>query len=223
MPTRLLQQAQRAKRETVGHGCEADAVYTARNASSTMIRQRQESTKDAHLTIVISPSKIEAEAESADPSRSHRDRRVLAATPLRHRGGAVPHVLMALALVTLAVLPHTTEATAVAPIIGADHRRQGGDDVTTSTTSQNQTDLEGVDVKATATVLEGQIAVVLRGGPTRTETRLHWDGLKTLQIQVYVARHQTERRAKFRVGTIVMVFANTATVAISTTPPRAGR
>ena len=189
-----------------------------------MIRQRQESTKDAHPTraIAINPSIQVTEAESADPSRSHRDRRALAATVLRHRGGAVPHVLVALALVTLAVPPHTAEATVVAPTSGADHRRQGGDDVTTSTTSQNQTDLEGVDVKATATVLEGQ-AVALRGGPTRTETQLHWDGSKALQIQVYVARHPTEKRTKFRAGTIVMVFANTATVAISTTPPRAGR
>ena len=220
MPTRLLRR--RVKGETVGHGCEADAVCTARNASSTMIRQRQESTKDAHLTIVISPSMIEAEAESADPSRSHHDRRVLAATALKHHGGAVPHVLMALALVTLAVPPHMAEAAA-APVIGADHRRQGGNDVTTSTTSQSQIDLEGVDVTPTATVLEGQIAVVLRGGPTRTGNRLHWDGSKALQIQVYVAGHQTETRINLRVGIIVMVSASTATVATITTPPRAGR
>jgi len=207
------------KRETVEHGCEADDVCTAKNASSTMIRQKQESTKDAHL----SPSKIEAEVESADPSRSHRDRRALAATVLRHRGGAVPHVLVTLALVTLAVPPHTAEATVVAPTNGADHRRQGGDDVTTSTTSPNQIDLEGVDAKATATVLEGQLAVGLRGGPTRTETRLHWDGLKVLQIQVYVARHQTASRANLRVGTIVMAFAKTATVVVTTIPPHAGR
>ena len=224
MPTRLLPQITSVSRETVGHGCGADAVYTARNASSTMIRQRQESTKDAHLTraIAINPGIQVTEAESADPSRSHRDRRALAATVLRHRGGAVPHVLVTLALVTLAVPPHTAEATVVAPTDGADHRRQGGDDVTTNTTSPDQIDLEGVDAKATATVLEGQLAVGLRGGPTRTETRLHWDGLKVLQIQVYVARHQTASRANLRVGTIVTAFAKTAALVVTTIPPHAG-
>ena len=222
MPTRSLPRARLAKGETVGHGCEAAAVHTATNASSTMIRQKQESTKDAHLTIVTSPSKIEAGTECVDPSSSHHDLRVLTATALKHRGGAVPHVLKALALVTLAALPHTAEAAA-APIIGAAHRRQGGDDVTTSTTSQSQIDLEGVDVTATATVLEGQVAVVPRGGPTRTINRLQWDGSKALRIQVYVARHQTEKKTKFRVGIIVMVSASTVTVATSSTPPRADR
>ena len=223
MPTRSLPQARPAKGETVGHGCEADAAHTATNASSTMIRQKQESTKDAHLTIAISPSMIEAEAESADPSRSHRDRRVLAATALKHRGGAVPHVLMALALVTLAVLPHTAEATAVAPIIGADHRRQGGEtNLIIVTTSQKQIDLAGVDVTATATVLAGQ-AEAPQGGPTRTKVQQHWDESKALQIQVFVAQHQMEKRTRFHAGTIVMVFASTAKVATSITPTRAGQ
>jgi hypothetical protein len=216
MPTRSLPQARLAKGETVGHGCEAAAVHTATNASSTMIRQKQESTKDAHLTIVISPSKIEAGAESADPSRSHHDQRVLTATALKHRGGAVPHVLKALALVTLAALPHMAEAAA-APIIGAAHQRQGGDGVTTSTTSQSQTDLEGVDMIA----LGGQVAVVPRGGPTRTEAQQQWDGLKASQIQAYVAKHQTETKTRFRVGTTAMASASTVTVATSFTPPHA--
>ena len=224
MPTRLLPQTTSVRRETVGHGCGADAVYTARNANSTMIRQRQESTKDAHLgrIIGINPSIQVTEAESADPSRSQHERRALAATVLRHHDGAVPHVLVTLVLVTHAVPPPTAEATVVAPTNGADHRRQGGDDVTTSTTSPNQIDLEGVDAKATAIVLEGQLAVGLRGGPTRTETRLHWDGLKVLQIQAYVARHQTASRANLRVGTTVMAFAKTAARVVTTIPPHAG-
>jgi hypothetical protein len=217
MPTRSLPRARLAKGETVGHGCEADAVHTATNASSTMTRQKRESTKDAHLT-VTSLSKIEAEAESADPSSSHHDQRVLTATALKHRDGAVPHVLKALALVTHAALPHMAEAAA-APIIGAAHQRQGGGGVTTGTTSQSQTDLEGVDMIA----LGGQVAVVPRGGPTRTINQLQWDGLKASQIQAYVAKHQTETKTRFRVGTIVMVSASTVTVATSSTPPRAER
>ena len=177
MPTRLLPQTTSVRRETVGHGCGADVVYTARNANSTMIRQRQESTKDAHLgrIIGINPSIQVTEAESADPSRSQRERRALAATVLKHRDGAVPHVLGTLVLVTLVDPPPTAEAAVVAPTLGVDHLRQGGDDVTTSTTSPNQTDLEGADATA-ATVLGGQLAVRLREGPIRTEVQLHWDG-----------------------------------------------
>ena len=76
---------------------------------------------------------------------------------------------------TLVGHPPTAEAAVVAPTLGVDHLRQGGDDVTTSTTSPNQTDLEEADVTA-VTVLGGQLAVRLREGPIRTEARLHWDG-----------------------------------------------
>ena len=216
MPTRSLPQAQFVKEETVGHGCEAAAVHTATNANSTMIRRKRESTKDARLTTVTSPSKIEAGTECVDPSSSHHDLRVLTATALKHRGGAVHQVLRARALVTLAALPHTAEAAA-APIIGAAHQRQGGDGVTTGTTSQSQTDLDRVAV----TALGGQVAVVPRGGPTRTLNQLQWDGLKASQIQAYVAKHQTETKTRFRVGTTAMASASTVTVATSFTPPHA--
>ena len=180
-----------------------------------MTRQKRESTKDAHLT-VTSLSKTEAEAKSADPSGSQHDQRALPATALKHRDGVVPHVLKALALVTRAALPHMAEAAAV-PIIGAAHQRQGGDGVTTSTTSQSQTDLEGVDMIA----LGGQVAVVPQGGPTRTETQLHWDGLKASQTQAYVAQHPTETKTSLRVGTTAMASASTVKVATSFTPPHA--
>ena len=218
-PTRSLSQTRRVNGGTVGRGCEADAAFTATDVSSTMIRQRQESTKDAQSA--ISPSKTGAENESADPSSSHHDRRGLTETALRHRDGAVPQALVVLALVTLAVLPHVAEAAA--PTVGADHRRQGGDNVTTSTTSLSQIDLGGVDVTATTTVLVGQMAAALQGGPTRIENRLHSVGSKALQTQAYEARHQTETRIDLRVGIIVMVSANTATVATITTPRRAER
>ena len=82
------------------------------------------------------------------------------------------HVLGTLVLVTLVDPPPTAEAAVVAPTLGVDHLRQGGDDVTTSTTSPNQTDLEEAEV----TVLGGQLAVRLREEPIRTEVQLHWDG-----------------------------------------------
>ena len=180
-----------------------------------MIRQRQESTEDAQS--VTSPSKTGAETESADPSNRHLDQKGPTATALRHRDGAVPQALVALAHVTLAVLPHTAEAAA--PATGADHRRQGGNDVTI----QSQNDLGGVDATVPATVLAGQTAAALRGGPTRTEIRLHWVGSKQLLTQAYVARHQTGTRTDLRVGTTVMASANMVTVATTTTPHRAER
>ena len=176
MPIRLLPRITSVRRETVGHGYVVDAVCTATSASSIMTHRRQESTEDERA-IVINPSSqaTEAERDSADPSRCHHDRRVQDATVLRHRDGAVPHVLGTLVLVTLVDPPPTAEAAVVAPTLGVDHLRQGGDDVTTSTTSPNQTDLEGADATA-ATVLGGQLAVRLREGPIRTEVQLHWDG-----------------------------------------------
>ena len=73
---------------------------------------------------------------------------------------------------TLVDPPPTAEAAVVAPTLGVDHLRQGGDDVTTS---PNQTDLEEADATA-AIVLGGQLAVRPREGPIRTEVQLHWDG-----------------------------------------------
>ena len=186
-----------------------------------MIRQRQESTEDAQS--VTSPSKTVAETESADPSNRHLDQRGPTATVLRHHDGAVPQALVALAHVTLTVLPHTAEAAA--PATGADHRRQGGNDEETATTIQSQIDLGGVDatVTATVTVPAGQTAAALRGGPTRTENRMHWVGLNPLQTQAYVAEHRMETRTDLHVGTIAMASANTAPVATTTTPHRAER
>jgi hypothetical protein len=164
---------------------------------------------------------IEAEVQSADHSRSHRDRMDPAATPLKHHAGAVHHVLT-LAPVTHAVPPHM--AKAVTAIVAAHRRQGGGTNLIIVTASPKQTDLTGkaVDVTATAAVLAGQ-AVALQGGPTRTEIQQHWDESKALQIQVFVAQHQMEKRTRFHAGTIVMVFANTAKVAISITPTRAGQ
>ena len=176
MPIRLLPQITSVKRETAEHGCGVDAVHTVTSASSLMTHRRQESTEDERA-IVINPSSqvTEAERDSADPSRCHHDQRAQDATVLRHRDGAAhhvlgTHVLGTLVLVTLVDHPPTAEAAVAAPTLGVDHLRQGGDDVTTSTTSPDQTDLEA------ATVLGGQLAVRLREGPIRTEARLHWDG-----------------------------------------------
>ena len=179
MPTRLLPRITSVKKETVGHGCGVDAVHTVKSASSLMTHRRQESTEDERA-IAINPSSqaTEAERDSADPSRCHHDRRVQDATVLKHRDGAVPHVLGTLVLVTLVDPPPTAEAAAVdsvAPTLGVDRLRQGGDDVTTSTTSPNQTDLEGANATA-ATALGGHLAVRPREGPIRTEVQLHWDG-----------------------------------------------
>jgi hypothetical protein len=113
-------------------------------------------------------------------------------------------------------------AKAVTAIVAAHRRQGGGTNLIIVTTSQKQIDLAGVDVTATATVLAGQ-AVALQGGPTRTEIQQHWDESKALQIQVFVAQHQMEKRTRFHAGTIVMVFANTAKVAINITPTRAGQ
>ena len=71
---------------------------------------------------------------------------------------------------TLVDHPPTAEAAVVAPTLGVDHLRQGGDDATTGTTSPNRTDPEVV------TVLGGQLAVRLLEGAIRTEAQLHWDG-----------------------------------------------
>ena len=72
---------------------------------------------------------------------------------------------------TLVGHPPTAEAAVVAPTLGVDHLRQGGEtNHIIVTTSPNQTDLEAV------TVLGGQLAVRLREGPIRTEVQLHWDG-----------------------------------------------
>ena len=189
-------------------------MRTARNASSSTIRRNRESIRDD-----LSPSMIEAEVQSADHSRSHHDRMDPAATPLKHHAGAVHHVLT-LAPVTHAVPPHM--AKAVTAIVAAHRRQGGGTNLIIVTTSQKQIDLAGVDVTATATVLAGQ-AVALQEGPTRTKVQQHWDESKALQIQAFVAQHQMEKRTRFHAGTIVMVFANTAKVAISITPTRAGQ
>ena len=167
------------KRETVGHGCGVDAVHTVKSASSLMTHRRQESTEDERA-IAINPSSqaTEAERDSADPSRCHHDRRDQDATVLRHRDGAVPHVLGTPVLVTLVDLPPTAEAVAVdsgAHTLGTDQLHQGGIDATRRTGSPTQTDPEGTEATAAA-VLGGQMAVRPREGPTRTEVQLHWNG-----------------------------------------------
>ena len=143
-----------------------------------MTHRRQESTEERAIAIDLSSQATEAERDSADPSRCHHDRRAQDATVLRHRDGAVPHVLGTLVLVTLVDLPPTAEAVAVdsgAHTLGIDQLRQGGIDATRSTGSPIQTDLEGTEATAAA-VLGGQMAVRPREGPIRTEVQLHWDG-----------------------------------------------
>ena len=72
---------------------------------------------------------------------------------------------------TLVDHPPTAEAAVVAPNLGVDHLRQGGEtNHIIVTTSPNQTDPEVV------TALGGHQAVRLREGPIRTEVQLHWDG-----------------------------------------------
>ena len=164
-----------ARRETVGHGYEADDVCTVTNASTTTTRQNQESTRDAHQKVNLRVQTTEA--ESADPSKARHEQRGQAATALRPRDGAVHHVL-----VTLAVRLPTAEAAVAAPIKGADHLRQGGI-VPDVTTSPNRTDLGGVGATVPTAVLTGQIAADPQRGLTRTETQMHWDELKMLRIR----------------------------------------
>ena len=157
---------------TVGHGYEADAVCTVTSVSTTTIRPRQVLTEDV---LRGEPRDKARETDNVDRSSHRLGKRGQDATAPRSHDGAVPRVLE-----TLRDLHLAAEATAIALSHGAAQLRQGiGTDVTTG---PHQTNSEGAGAMTAAPAGHSQTANP-RGALTPTETQLHWDVSKRVQIQ----------------------------------------